>query len=56
MDMITLDVTSLGKVEIGDEVILWGEQLSANEVAGHAATIGYEIMTRLHNRVPRVVT
>jgi alanine racemase len=54
MDMITVDVTGMGKVAIGDEVILWGDQLSANEIASHAATIGYEIMTRLQNRVPRV--
>ncbi len=53
MDMITVDVTDLGPVSIGDEVILWGEDLSANEVAIHADTIGYEIMTRMHNRVPR---
>jgi alanine racemase len=54
MDMITVDITDMPEVNIGDEVILWGEQLSANEVAKHAETIGYEIMTRLHNRVPRV--
>lgn len=54
MDMITVDVTDIASVTIGNEVILWGEHLSANEVAEHAETIGYEIMTRLHNRVPRV--
>ncbi len=54
MDMITVDVTDLGPVKVGDEVILWGENLSANEVAVHADTIGYEIMTRMHNRVPRI--
>ncbi len=53
MDMITVDVTELGPVNIGDEVILWGDGLSANEVAANADTIGYEIMTRTHNRVPR---
>jgi alanine racemase len=53
MDMITVDITDLGPVAVGDEVILWGEDLSANEVAEHADTIGYEIMTRVHNRVPR---
>ncbi len=53
MDMITVDVTKLDGVKVGDEVILWGEELSANEVAIHADTIGYEIMTRMHNRVPR---
>ena len=54
MDMITVDVTDLESASIGDEVILWGENLSANEVAAHADTIGYEIMTRIHNRVPRI--
>ncbi|MEP5763020.1 MAG: alanine racemase [Halieaceae bacterium] len=53
MDMITVDITDIPGVKIGDEVVLWGEDLSANEVALHAETIGYEIMTRLHNRVPR---
>ncbi|MCX2981065.1 alanine racemase [Halieaceae bacterium IMCC14734] len=55
MDLITVDVTDLGPVAIGDEVILWGKDLSANEVASYADTIGYEILTRLHNRVPRVI-
>ncbi len=54
MDMITVDVTDIPGVKVGDEVVLWGENLSANEVAIHAETIGYEILTRLHNRVPRV--
>ena len=54
MDMITADVTDLADVALGDEVILWGEALNASEVARHADTIGYEIVTRLHDRVPRV--
>ena len=40
-------------VAIGDEVVLWGEDLPANELAAHAETIGYEIMTRMMSRVPR---
>lgn len=54
MDMITVDVTHIDSVSVGDPVTLWGPELAANEVAAHASTIGYEIMTRLHNRVPRV--
>ena len=54
MDMITVDVTDLGPVEIGEEVILWGPDITANEVADHADTIGYEIMTRMLARVPRI--
>jgi alanine racemase len=54
MDMITVDVTDLPPVKLGDAVVLWGEGLTANEVASHADTIGYEIMTRMLPRVPRV--
>ena len=43
----------LPDVAIGDEVVLWGEDLPANELAAHAETIGYEIMTRMMSRVPR---
>jgi alanine racemase len=55
MDMITVDVTDLAGVEIGDEVILWGPELPAAEVARHAGTIGYELTTRMPPRAPRVV-
>lgn len=55
MDMITLDVTDLPGVAPGDEVILWGEGLPVGEVAAHAATIGYELTTRMPARTPRVV-
>lgn len=57
MDMITLDVTDLAGVNlvgvnIGDPVCLWGKGLSINEVASHASTIGYELMTRVTQRLP----
>jgi len=52
MDMISVDLTDLEKVEVGDPVELWGENLSVNEVAGCAGTIGYEILAGLTGRVP----
>jgi alanine racemase len=55
MDMITVDVTDLPAVNIGDEVILWGEGLPVGEVAQHAGTIGYELTTRMPARTPRIV-
>lgn len=55
MDMITVDVTDLENVEIGDEVILWGEGLPVAEVAEWAGTIGYELTTRMPARTPRVI-
>ena len=56
MDMITIDVTDLPGVSIGDEVILWGNGLPVGEIARHAGTIGYELTTRMPARTPRVVT
>ncbi|MFT6368284.1 MAG: alanine racemase [Bacteroidia bacterium] len=54
MDMITVDVTDLDDVSIGDPVILWGEGLPIAEVAYWADTIGYELTTRMPMRTPRV--
>ena len=55
MDMITVDVTDLPPVAIGDPVVLWGEGLPVDEVARHAGTIGYELLTRMPPRTPRVI-
>ncbi len=52
MGMISVDLTELEYVEVGDPVELWGERLSVNEVAAHAGTIGYEILSGLTGRVP----
>jgi alanine racemase len=51
--LITVDVTDLANVQIGDNVLLWGKDLSANEVASWAGTIGYELVTRMPRRVTR---
>lgn len=55
MDMITVDVTDLEEVRLGDEVTLWGKGLSLTEIAHHADTVGYELVTRMPARTPRVV-
>ena len=54
MDMITVDVTDLKTVNIGDRVVLWGQELSLKEVAEACGTVGYELMTRVPVRVPRM--
>ena len=51
MDMITIDVTDIEGVSIDDEVELWGENLCADEVAGSADTISYELFCKVTNRV-----
>ena len=55
MDMITIDVTHIDNVVVGDEVELWGQNISVQEVADNADTIDYELMTRVSQRVPRIV-
>ncbi len=55
MDMITVDVTDLRQVQLGAEVVLWGNGLPLAEVARCAHTIGYELTTRMPARTPRVV-
>ena len=54
MDMITVDVTNLADVNLGDIVELWGENLNVELVAEHLNTISYELLTRVSERVPKV--
>lgn len=51
MDMLTVDVTDIPDVKLGDVVELWGEQVSVEEVAKYCNTIGYELVTGLTQRV-----
>jgi len=53
MDMLMLDVTGLN-VQPGDEVEFFGPHISIAEVAQKAATIPYEILTGISQRVKRV--
>ncbi|GLR64977.1 alanine racemase [Marinospirillum insulare] len=53
MDMLTLDLTNCPNAQVGDEVILWGENLSVNEVASYCDTISYTLLTCLLPRVKR---
>ncbi len=56
MDQLLVDCGDLA-IETGDEVVLLGPQgdetVDAWELAGHADTIAYEIVTRIGERVPR---
>jgi alanine racemase len=54
MDMITLDLRSQPQAKPGDPVVLWGEGLSADEIAERANTVSYELFCQLTSRVPRV--
>lgn len=53
MDMLMVDVTGIECKE-GDEVILFGEKPTANDLAQAMNTISYEVLTSISQRVKRV--
>jgi alanine racemase len=53
MDMATVDLSGRDDVRVGDEAVMWGDGLPADEVAGFAGTIAYELFCRLTPRVRR---
>ena len=53
MDMVTVDVTDCGPVEIGTPAVLWGQTPGVDAVADACGTIGYELMTRMTGRAER---
>ncbi len=54
MDQITVDVSHIENVEIGDEVILFGKDLPVDTLAQKVGTINYEIVCGISKRVPRI--
>jgi alanine racemase len=53
MDMITIDLRSVPDAAVGDAVTLWGNDLPADDIAGRAGTIAYELLCGVGSRVPR---
>ena len=58
MDQTMVDVTHIPEAEVGDEVMLIGQQgddaISAEELARWADTISYEVLLGITARVPRL--
>lgn len=58
MDMCMVDVTAVPQAAIGDEAVIFGKQgeahLSIVEVADHAGTIPYELLSRMSTRIRRI--
>ena len=54
MDMTMIDVTDVPRVEEGDEVIVFGDELSPLKLAEWSETIPYEILSTISQRVKRV--
>lgn len=59
MNLMMVDVTDVPEVAPGDEVVLLGSQgaqeVSAEQLAGLIGTIHYEVTTRIHADLPRLV-
>jgi len=59
MDMISVDVTDVKNVKVGNEAILIGKsgrlEISAEEIADLDKTTNYEIVTRLNPLIKRIV-
>ncbi len=53
MDLITVDVGEAPEARVGDWVELIGHHIPLDDVAAHATTIGYEILTSLGGRLAR---
>jgi alanine racemase len=51
MDMMTVDISDIPEAYVGTPVTLWGEGLSADEVAAAAGTVSYELLCALNPRV-----
>jgi alanine racemase len=51
MDMISVDLRTQPEANIGDPVLLWGPGLPVEVVAEHSDTTGYELLTRITQRV-----
>ncbi|MDR3716349.1 MAG: bifunctional UDP-N-acetylmuramoyl-tripeptide:D-alanyl-D-alanine ligase/alanine racemase [Puia sp.] len=54
MDMTMIDITGIPDVQEGDEVVVFGRELSVRLLAHWAGTIPYEILTGVSQRVKRV--
>jgi alanine racemase len=53
MDMCMIDITA-ANAKVGDEVVLFGENPTASELANRIQTIPYEILTNVGARVKRI--
>ncbi|MGZ5431410.1 MAG: alanine racemase, partial [Thermoanaerobaculia bacterium] len=54
MDLVTIDVTDVPDAAVGDEVVLLGDGITAEELAAKLDTISYEVFCNVSKRVPRL--
>ncbi|MBA7663788.1 Alanine racemase 1 [subsurface metagenome] len=56
MDMCMVDASDVEDVQVGDNVVLFGEGISVNEFAARSDTNIDEVLCGVEKRVPRVYT
>jgi alanine racemase len=56
MDMLTVDVTDVPQVAVGDPVVLWGDQVPVEEIAARAGAIPWDLLCGVSERVLREVS
>lgn len=55
MDMLTVDLRTQPEAKVADPVLLWGPGLPVEVIAEHSDTSGYELLTRITQRVHVIV-
>ena len=53
MDILMADITNI-ECQEGDEVLIFGQELSIEDMAINLGTIPYEVLTSISSRVKRV--
>ncbi|GAA0295674.1 alanine racemase [Psychrosphaera haliotis] len=53
MDMISIDIGNEKTIKVGDEAILWGENLPLETIADYAKTVPYELLCGVTGRVEK---
>ena len=56
MDMCMADISNVPEAKVGDEVVVFGEELPIEEHAEKIGTISYEMLCSVSVRVPRIYT
>jgi len=54
MDQMSIDVSDIDDVKMGDEVVLFGKDLPVEEISNTIGTINYETVCDVSSRVPRI--
>ena len=50
MDLTAVDLGPAAIDEVGDPVLLWGDELPIEEIAKNAGTISYQLLCGITNR------